>query len=193
MRITNRYGETPNQTYQKGCKKSEKTLWMKEFMNTETHTRVLLMNHLWNLREVWIWVSRVLKLTSRKTEIARGLKLQGHRAEDVLVESNLVQKICDLIQRILKLLVKDVNLETIIDMQSWCKTWLHNGSSRIRAKHKLLRKPKSSWSRIGNLKSFTLTISWNLARPVKIFPGIIVRQHHTDQKQMGLLREQCAE
>ena len=28
-------------------------------------------------------------------------------------------------------------------------------------------------------KSFTLTIPWNLARLVKIFPGIIVRQHHT--------------
>ena len=27
---------------------------------------------------------------------------------------------------------------------------------------------------------------------MKIFPGIIVRQHHTDQKQMGLLKEQCA-
>ena len=43
-------------------------------------------------------------------------------------------------------------------MQSWCKTWLLNGSSRIRAKKKLLRKRKrackSSWSRIGSLKSF---------------------------------------
>ena len=48
-------------------------------------------------------------------------------------------------------------------------------------------------SQTGNLKSFTLTIPWNLAKPVKIFPGIIVRQHHTDQKQMGLLKEQCAE
>ena len=37
---------------------------------------------------------------------------------------------------------------------------------------------KSSWSRIG---------------PVKIFPGIIVRQHHTDRNQMGFLRGQCAE
>ena len=35
---------------------------------------------------------------------------------------------------------------------------------------------------------FTLTIPWNLAKPVKIFPGIVVRRHHTDQKQMGLLR-----
>ena len=47
---------------------------------------------------------------------------------------------------------------------------------------KLLRKHKrackSSWSQIGNLKSFTLTFPWNLAKPVKIFPGIIVRRHH---------------
>ena len=46
---------------------------------------------------------------------------------------------------------------------------------------------------IGSLKSFTLTIPWHLATLVKIFPGIIVRQHHTDRKQMGLLREQYAE
>ena len=52
---------------------------------------------------------------------------------------------------------------------------------------------KSSGARIGSLKSLTLTIPWNSAELVKIFPGIIVRQHHTDRKQMGLLREQCAE
>ena len=38
-----------------------------------------------------------------------------------------------------------------------------------------------------------LTIPWNLAKLVMIFPGIIVRRHHTDHKQMGLLRVQCAE
>ena len=62
---------------------------------------------------------------------------------------------------------------------------------------KLHRKPrescKSSWSPTGSLKSFTLTIPWNSAKLVKISPGIIARLHHTDQKQMGLLREQCAE
>ena len=52
---------------------------------------------------------------------------------------------------------------------------------------------KDLGSQIGSLKSFTLTIPWNLAKPVKIFLGIIVRRHHTDQKQMGLLGEQCAE
>ena len=95
-----------------------------------------------------------------------------------------------------KFSVKVVNLETIIDMQSWCRTWPLNGSSRIRAKQKLHRKArevcKSSWSRIGSLKSFTLTIPWILASPVKNYPGIIVR-HQTDHKRMGLLREQCAE
>ena len=64
--------------------------------------------------------------------------------------------------------MKEVNLETIIDMQSWCRTWPPNGSSRIRAKQKLLRKHKgackSSWNQIGSLKSFTLTIPWNLAK-----------------------------
>ena len=77
------------------------------------------------------------------------------------------------------------------------RTWPPNGSSRIRAKQQLLRKHKgackSSWSRIGRLKSFELTIPGNLARPVKIFPGIIVRQHHKDRKLMGLRKKQCAE
>ena len=54
-----------------------------------------------------------------------------------------------------------------------------NGSRRIRAKTKLHKKPrgacKSSWSQIGNQKSFTLTIPWNSAKLVKISPGIIVR------------------
>ena len=72
----------------------------------------------------------------------------------------------------------------------------NNGSSRIRAKTKLHKKPreacKSSWNPRGILKSFTLTIPWNSAKLVKISPGIIVRRHHTDHKQVGLLREQCA-
>ena len=71
-------------------------------------------------------------------------------------------------------------------MQSWCRIWPPNGSSRIRAKQKLLRKHKgaykSSWSRIGSLKSFTRTIPWNLTKLVKIFPGIIVRRHRTETK-----------
>ena len=49
-------------------------------------------------------------------------------------------------------------------MQSWCRTWPPNGSCCIRAKQKFLRQHKgackSSWSPIGSLKSFTLTVPW---------------------------------
>ena len=40
---------------------------------------------------------------------------------------------------------------------------------------------------------FTLTIPWNSAKLVKISPGIIARLHHTDRRQVGLRKEQCAE
>ena len=73
-----------------------KISWMIEFLNAETHTPVLLMNHLQSLRlrEVWTWVNTVFVLTSLKTEIARsvnGPKLQGPRAEDAMAEPYLVQ------------------------------------------------------------------------------------------------------
>ena len=90
-----------------------------------------------------------------------------------------------------------MNLETIIDMQSWYKAWPPNGYDHTRVKQKLLRKRrracKSSWSRRGHLKSLTMTIPWNLENLVKNYHGIIVRQRHTDQKHMGLPKEQCAE
>ena len=169
-----------------------------EFLNAMTHTPVFLMNRLWSsrLREVRIWVNTMFILTSLKTDKLRDLpedpKLQGPRAEDALAEPCLVQKILVIwLQQITKFSVKVVNLETIIDMQSWCRTWPPNGSKCIRTKPKLQRKHreacKSSWSQIGSPKSFTLTIPWNLAKPVKIFPAIIVRRHH-NRKHMGLLR-----
>ena len=107
------------------------------------------------------------------------------------------ENVGDLITADHKVLSESLNLEANIDMQSWCRTRPPNGSNRIRAKRKLHRKHKrackSSWSRRGNQKSFTLTFPWNLANLVKTFLGIIVRQHLTDRKQMGLLRERYAE
>ena len=83
-----------------------------------------------------------------------------------------------------KFSVKVVKLETIIDMQSWCRTWLQSYPCKTKTSQETQRSLQSSWSRIGSLKSFTLTIPLNLAKLVKIFPGIIVRQHHIDRKQM---------
>ena len=42
-------------------------------------------------------------------------------------------------------------------------------------------------------QSFTLTILWNSAKFVKISPGIGSRLHHTDRRQIQMLKEQCAE
>ena len=56
--------------------------------------------------------------------------------------------------------MKDVNLETFIDTMSTYKIWQINRCNHIRAKPTLLREQKraykSSWSRRGTKKSFTL-------------------------------------
>ena len=113
-------------------------------------------------------VNTVFILTSRKTEIARfarGPKLQGPRAEDALAEPYLVQKISVIwLQQITKFWVKVVNLETITDMQSWCRTWPPKGSSRIRAKQKLLtcqeNTSKDPFSRCETCKNLVYSLSW---------------------------------
>ena len=78
-------------------------------------------------------------------------------------------------------------------VQDLATQWIQSYPCKTKTCQEAQRSLQSSWSGTGSLKSFTLTIPWNLAKPVKIFPGMIVRRHHTDRKQMGLLREQCAE
>ena len=160
-----------------GCKNSKKIWWMMKYLNTETLTPVLLMKCLYSphLREVRICVNTVFILISLKTEIARsarGRKSQGPRAEDAKVDPYLMLKmLVTWWRQITRSSVTIANLETITDMQSWCRTYPLNGSKRIRAKQKLHRKLKeackSSWSPIGSLKSFTMTIPWNSAKLVK--------------------------
>ena len=43
----------------------QKVLWMIEFLNTETHTPVFLMNHLWSLRLREVWISKTQCFFSR--------------------------------------------------------------------------------------------------------------------------------
>ena len=69
-------------------------------------------------------------------------------------------------------------------------------SIHTRVKLKLLRRRKEVYesfsSRRKSRKSSKLSIPWNLAKPVKIFPGIIVHQRLTVPRQMVLLRESYA-
>ena len=80
-------------------------------------------------------------------------------------------------------------------VQDLATQWIPGVSVQTQAKlHKKPREAcKSSWSPRGNQKSFTLTIPWNSAKLVKIFPGIIARLHNTDRRLMVLRKEQCAE
>ena len=74
--------------------------------------------------------------------------------------------------------MKKVNRVTIINVPWWHKIWQRSGYNPTHVKQKLPRRPrrayKSSWSRRGNQKSFTLTILWNLASLATNYPGIIV-------------------
>ena len=87
-------------------------------------------------------------LTSLKTEIARsvrGPKSQGPHAEDAIVGAvPRAEKFGDLTTADHRSSVTIANLETIIDMESWCKTCPPNGSSCICAKQKFLQETQTS-------------------------------------------------
>ena len=64
---------------QSGCKNSEKIWWMTEFLKTEIHTPVLLMNYLWSPREVRIYLGKHSVYThfpqDRNCEICKRTKI----------------------------------------------------------------------------------------------------------------------
>ena len=66
-------------------------------------------------------------------------------------------------------------------VQDLATQWIQACPCKTKLQRKLEEACKSSWSPIGNQKSFTLTIPWNLAKPVKISLGIIARQHHRSE------------
>ena len=129
-------------------------------------------------------------LISLKTEIARsvrGPKLQGLRAEDAKAVPR-ADNFGDLITADHKVLSD--NCESPMCSRG---AGLGHSMDPVVSVSKKNFAGNPEQSPIGSLKSFTLTIPWNSAKLVKISLGIIARLHHTDQKQMGLLREQSAE
>ena len=124
----------------------------------------------------------------KRTKMTRGLL-----AEDALVMQYLVQKTLTGQQQITMFSVKGVNLEKIIDfsfvVQDLANHLIQSAPCEIKtsqATNRILRKflepsekPKVIFS----------DIFWNLAKPVKIYHGIIVHQRVTDLRRMVLLRE----
>ena len=203
MRITSKYGETRiTPTYWNGCKNSERILWMTEFLNTETDTRVLFSHEpsLEPARSVDLGKHSVNSHfpQNRDCEICQRTKITRapcrRRSGRVVPRA---ENFGDMITAGHKVLSEGFqsrnNHRYAVVLQDLVTQWIQSYPCKTKLHKKRRKACKSSWSRIGRLKSFTLTILWNMAKPVKIFPGIIVRQHHTDQKQVGLLREQYAE
>ena len=174
------------------------------FRLTRTHLGVLLVNHLQIRKEKWYRASTVFILTSRKdrncdiclrTKITRA---SCRRRTGTVVPR--AEKFCDLVTADHKVHNEGCesrnNHRYAVVVQDLATQWLQSYPCETKTSQKLKRACKSSWSRRGNQKSSVLTIPSNLAslvRNVRNFPGINVRQHHTDQKQMGLQKEQCAQ
>ena len=89
-----------------------------------------------------------------------------------------------------------MNQETIIDTLSWFKILPLNGSSLIRVKVKLYRIQKSLRKFLepsGKPKVIYNDNSLEFANPVKVYHGIIGRQHLVDLRRVALLNEQYEE
>ena len=67
-----------------------------------------------------------------------------------------------------------------IVVQDLATQWIQSYPCKTKTSQETQRSSQKFLEPKKSLKSLTLTIPWHLAKPVKIFPGIIVRQHHTD-------------
>ena len=92
--------------------------------------------------------------------------------------------------------MKKVNRGTITDVPWWYNTWQPSGYSPTRAKPNLPRRPRAN-EVPGAEEEIKSHLHWQFLGMWQVLRGIIleivVRQHHTDQKPNGLLKEQCAE
>ena len=78
-------------------------------------------------------------------------------------------------------------------VQDLATQWIQSHPCKTKTSQETQRSLQKFLEPNRKLKVIYTDDSLEFAKHVKIFPGIIVRQHHTDQKQMGLLREQYAE
>ena len=73
-------------------------------------------------------------------------------------------------------------------VQDLATQWIQTYPCKNKTSQETQRSLQKFLEPAGILKSFILTSPWNSVKLLKICPGITARQHHTDQKQMGLLK-----
>ena len=197
-RTTIKNGETRAiPTYRNGCKNSEKILWMPEFLNAETHTPVLLMNHL------------LEPTTARSADLGKH-SVYTHFTKDrnceICQRTNITRAPCrrrnggvvlraekfgDLITADHKVLSESCesrnNHRCAVVVQDLATQWIQSCPCKTKTSQETHRSLQKFLEPKRKPKVIYTDNFVNLAKPVKIFPGIIVRRHHTDRKQMGLL------
>ena len=165
---------------------------MTEFLNTETHTPVLLTNHLQSLRlrEVRIWVNTVFILISERPKLRDLQRTKITRAPCRRRIGGVVpraENLGDMITADHKVLSEGCesrnNHRYEVVVQDMATQWIQAYPCKTKTSLETQKSLQKFLEPNRKPKSFTLSILWNLAKPVKIFPGIIVRQHHTEQKQ----------
>ena len=125
IRITNRYGETRIiPTYRNGCKNSENLVDERVLEHRDSHASSSHEPSLEPTRSVDLDKHSVFTHfpKDRNCEICQRTKITRAPCRGRI--GRVVPRAENLLQPITKFSEKVVNLETIIDMQSWCKSWL---------------------------------------------------------------------
>ena len=140
------------------------------------------MNHRLSprLREVWIWVNTVFILTSlkdRNCEICKRTNITratcGRRIGGAVLHAEIFGDLITADHKVPSDKCESRNNHRYaVVVQDLATQWIQAYPCDTKTFQEAY---KSSWSQ----KSFALTIPWNLARLVKMFPGISVRRHHT--------------
>ena len=183
-----------------GCKNSEKIWWMMEFLNTETHTPVLLMKSLQSPhpRNVRIWVNTVLN-NDRNCEICQRTKITRapcrRRNGGAVLRA---ERFGDLITADHKVLSEDCesrnNHRYAIVLQDLAAQWIQS----YPCKTKTSQETQKSLQKFLEPDKKPLVIytdnSLEFGKACEDLPwNHCTSTHHIDRKQIVFLKVQCAE
>ena len=150
---------------------------------------------------MWIWVNTVFILTSpkdRNCEICQRTKITRAPCRRRIGGAVLrAENFGDLITADHKVLSESCesrnNHRYATVVQNVATQWIQSYPCKTKTSQETQRSLQKFLEPTRKPKVIYTDNSWNLAKLVKIYHGIIVRQRRTDRKRMGLLREQCVE
>ena len=165
--------------------------------------QTLLMKCQWSREPKWYGarVSKASILTSRKTEIVTSAggrnitRASCRRRTGTIVPR--AENFSDMMTASQKILSDGSgsrnNHRYAVVVQDLATQWLQSYPCKTKTSHATQKSLMKFLEPTRQPKVICIDTSGNLASPVKNCPGVIVRQLHTDQKQMGLLKDQCVE